>query len=60
MVHEKELIALRELAIEAEQLAIGVNTGPYELRRLEREALERLRIKLRAWRETQPMKATGT
>lgn len=61
MVHEKELLALRELAVEAEQFAIGVNTGPYELQRLDREALERLRIKLSAWREARPaLKDTGT
>jgi hypothetical protein len=48
MVHEKELLALRELAQEAEQLAIGLTTGGTALPRMEKEMLDRLVIKVRA------------
>lgn len=57
MVHEKELLALRELAREAEQLAIGLTTGGVSLPRMEKEMLDRLVVKVRAWNATKPPKA---
>lgn len=57
MVHEKELLALRELAREAEQLAIGLTTGALTLPRMEKEMLDRLVIKVRAWNATRPRAA---
>jgi hypothetical protein len=57
MVHEKELLALRELAQEAEQLAIGLTTGGTALPRMEKEMLDRLVIKVRAWNATRPVRA---